>query len=419
MVTARPLGEPNLVRYEASFRLASDPLLDAAGVVVSARVDGCDHFFEGAPRAKNRVVFSLSGDRGGRRLEAEVQCVHTAVCLITTDELAKAPAAELVEMAVSSENEPIWLPAVEHFTALRSYVAGVAEVGVGCLLRAKFATGAPRDLAPLAFNDFMRRQVLHGLLELAERDWLVVQFVASHADVADPWDREFWLRLKGLAEKPNLSAAAAGALAAVPHWEVARALGANPSTPPSLLAKLAQVDPLGRLKRTGKGREARTPFGEAHELGTWKIRASVASNPSAPPGVLVALGSATDVACRRAVASNPATPPAALKQLTRDADDSVVERALANPVCPAEALEDAARSGSLGAKVSVAKNPNAPPRALRALAADPSVVVRLVVVRNPGATRQVLDALSRDQNRVVRKLALATRRVKILKPLPS
>ena len=100
---------------------------------------------------------------------ASVDCVHTAVgempageALALSDHPAKA-----VEYARSTESRPVKLSPEDHFAALKSYVAGIAEMGVGAMLRAGYATGELGGAMPFGFNSLMQSQVLAALRQVA------------------------------------------------------------------------------------------------------------------------------------------------------------------------------------------------------------------------------------------------------------
>ncbi|GAB4325032.1 MAG: hypothetical protein Kow0069_30940 [Promethearchaeota archaeon] len=138
-------------RYEAEFKLNSDPALASAGVRVVARVDA-------SPRSvKNRIAFRND------RAEATVDCVHTAVLTLAAGSLP--PSGEgIVELARSTEHAPVKLPAEEHFASLKSYVGGMSEVGLGNLFRLSYhGPGFGGRRQPFGFNALMQRQVVAAL----------------------------------------------------------------------------------------------------------------------------------------------------------------------------------------------------------------------------------------------------------------
>jgi len=90
--------------------------------------------------------------------EACVECVHVAVYAGPLESLP--PDAEL---ARSSESHPIKLAPEEHFFALNSYVAGIAEAGLGGM----FALAREAGNLSVGFNALMQRQVLTVLSRIA------------------------------------------------------------------------------------------------------------------------------------------------------------------------------------------------------------------------------------------------------------
>lgn len=111
-------------RLEATFPLEWDPVLRARGVTITARVDWQGR---GATQLdlRNRIVFGLpSGE------ESSVDCVHAVVATLPAGEAAAVdwsdPPAGLTPTR-TLEGSPGLLPPAGHFTALKSFVAGVAE----------------------------------------------------------------------------------------------------------------------------------------------------------------------------------------------------------------------------------------------------------------------------------------------------
>ncbi|HMF34951.1 MAG TPA: hypothetical protein VKK79_26250, partial [Candidatus Lokiarchaeia archaeon] len=118
-------GPPRVFRYEASFPLANDFLLNRAGVEICARTE------MDAYRIRNRIIF-----RRGER-EAVVDCVHTAVSTLDPAMLLSETGdvdEERLEQVASTEQQQTRLPLAAHFASLKSYVAGIAELGIGNIL---------------------------------------------------------------------------------------------------------------------------------------------------------------------------------------------------------------------------------------------------------------------------------------------
>lgn len=172
-VLKEPQGwEPGAYRYEATFPLARDPALQHAGVEIVARVD-----FSKETRVHNRIVFH----RGGK--ERGIDCIHTAVCTMDSRELFERPRdptgtdapdedleARIVEYARTTEIRPVTLAPEEHFVSLKSYVAGIAEMGLLNLMTASYYSEAlnPTTL-PFGFNSYMQKQLLSALRGVAPR----------------------------------------------------------------------------------------------------------------------------------------------------------------------------------------------------------------------------------------------------------
>ncbi len=152
-----PLGKSGSeYRYEQRFQLVSDPILDRAGVFIYARVNITEEGIQ------NRIVFARDGQ------EAAVHCVHTAITSITTSALRRLDEKHIVELAKSTEFNPIELRPEEHFASLKSYVAGVAELGIANLMRLSYySEDIDASSLPFGFNTLMQKQVVSALHEVS------------------------------------------------------------------------------------------------------------------------------------------------------------------------------------------------------------------------------------------------------------
>jgi len=141
-------------KYEAFFPLAGSP-----GVEVGARVLSI------AGDAYNEIAFRHGDD------EAVVTCTHTVVKMSTgwDEALGYAEDGMLLGMRAAEDDRawmvPVELSPEEHFGALKSYVAGIAEWGIEALLDATYRAGDWVDL-PFGFNSQMQAQVMLALLEV-------------------------------------------------------------------------------------------------------------------------------------------------------------------------------------------------------------------------------------------------------------
>ncbi len=147
-------------KYEQFFRLKADLELDRDGITIGARVE-----FKSPERPiKNRIVF-----RKGK-VETQVSCVHTALFTLDATEALIASDEQLVDLAKCSEREtePIKLPPEEHFVSLRSYVEGIAMLGIRNIIGASYYSEKinPETL-PFGFNSAMQKQIITALHQLA------------------------------------------------------------------------------------------------------------------------------------------------------------------------------------------------------------------------------------------------------------
>ncbi len=125
-------------RYDAVFPLINDEILNAAGIAIGAR---CDVFQDGTTH--NRIFF--------KRGESEIstRCVHTVLIapvdgtdqcslILGRDRLLESGNILTEERSIIRMNLPASkLMPQEHFFALKSFVAGIAEVGLATFLSAK------------------------------------------------------------------------------------------------------------------------------------------------------------------------------------------------------------------------------------------------------------------------------------------
>ncbi len=156
-----PLNEWYLVyRFEAWYPLSQDPALNASGVEIGARVDedreGLVH---------NHIVFRYEGK------EAIVECTHTVV--FTGPAKMALGLAEDAHIGRRETSQVVTLPSWGHFAALKSYVAGISEVGLTQLLRYSLDSEHTEE-STFGFNTIMRRQILQALNTVAPEPTLAL-----------------------------------------------------------------------------------------------------------------------------------------------------------------------------------------------------------------------------------------------------
>lgn len=160
------LEKESMYRYEVGFPLKRDPLLDGAGVTIWARVDFSTNLFSDAVDVHNKLVFKRGSE------ESFVHCIHTAVNIELEEalKLSKLGWGAEGDLARSTEIFPVELSPEEHFVSLRSYVSGIAEMGIKNALIATYHSDQinPYSL-PFGFNALMHRQVVRALEELVPK----------------------------------------------------------------------------------------------------------------------------------------------------------------------------------------------------------------------------------------------------------
>ncbi len=192
-------GRFGISHFEEEYALESDPPLIAAGVTIAARVD----FFSDG-RSSNRIVF-----RRGKR-KASVACTHTIIYNGPVDtalaihaaieagsknvmlpqipkeeyqetpdvsrpaqnpKLAfEQPSENIVRETKAGSGKPADLLPWEHFAALKSYVAALAEQGITNLLANSFTSedNNPSTLST-GFNAAMQQQILRALARIGPK----------------------------------------------------------------------------------------------------------------------------------------------------------------------------------------------------------------------------------------------------------
>ena len=169
----------NGFKYEAFFPLENDPELHHARVSIGARVEVESN--KTTPIIKNRIIFKR------KSREACVNCVHTAICAIPVEDALDASAEKIVELAHSTESKPINLSPEDHFVSLKSYVEGIASLGIRQMIGiAYYNKDLYAENLPFGFNTLMQRQVISALRMVAysATQALVREFIIGLAENA-------------------------------------------------------------------------------------------------------------------------------------------------------------------------------------------------------------------------------------------
>ncbi len=173
--------------YESVFNLDSDPGLQFIGISIAARVevysDGTLH---------NYLVF-----RQGRRL-TRVNCVHTVVYALNPTVISSQTPLVPEGNLRSTASHPAIIPPWEHFAALKSYVAGIADIGLKNILIATYIPDDSPLFLPFGFNALMQEQVLRAIRTLSPQAALTLaQGVIGELleTKSDKWFREHFEEL--------------------------------------------------------------------------------------------------------------------------------------------------------------------------------------------------------------------------------
>ncbi|MHA1732411.1 MAG: leucine-rich repeat domain-containing protein [Promethearchaeota archaeon] len=396
-------------KYEQSFPLEKDIAFHNSGVEIVARVE-----VKQDGRVRNRIVF-----RRGEQ-ETSVTCVHTAVFEMTpSDALAlEGDPRELIELARSTELRPVELPPEEHFASLKSYVAGIAELGVVNLLNASYASREVNpETLPFGFNAELHKQVVHALRTLVPgvtramiRD-LVIQLAYT---VASDWFDSRVQLLDDLYDFVDVVATEPETFELVDSLvesEKLRMLCARfPRAHPEVLSKLAR-DPnwITRnlvAKNPALGREAAQVLSRDAD---WRVRKELALNPATPRGILRALASDGNQQVRIWVQANPGVTPDILDALARDpsSDEQVLLLVAQHLKVSEGTLEYLSTHGTTDVKVRASEHPRVTQRVLEVLANDPAPTVRCAVAQNPDCPQGLLRRLAGDPEFAVKQLVHA------------
>lgn len=121
------------------------------------------------------------------------------------------------------------------------------------------------------------------------------------------------------------------------------------------------------------------------------------SNPSTPPDVLAEIADSYLSELQIAVAGNESAPITALEKLGHKWSDESVKAAVArNAFTPVNVLAELAQDRSVEVKTAVAKNASTPVNVLAELAKDPSFDVKTAVADNKATTADILQLLAGD-----------------------
>ncbi len=325
-----PLPGDKGFKYEISYPLEKDPPLFQAGVTIGARVE----VNPGMP-PHNRIILKREVK------EAIVNCIHTAICEVPVGEAVKLPETLLnandatnptFERVTSTEKLLLVLPPEEHFASLKSYVAGIAEMGLTNVLCASYHSDAvnPTTL-PFGFNSEMQSQIARALREIApETTNILVQNVLVELIREVPFD---WILprvqlLNGMYDFERVifadPAAFEAVFAVVPDPILFRMAAQFHSTHPDILFHaLEQKNPeiLAAISQ-------KWLYENPHSYSfiaepTARLRAIIAFHHLTSTSVLEALTTDACVPVRKAVARHPNTSLSTLAHLAQDKDATV------------------------------------------------------------------------------------------------
>ncbi len=371
-------GPPRVFRYEADFPLEQDSFLNRAGVKISARSE------MDAYKIRNRIVFK----RGEK--ESTVDCVHTAVCIFENAAALPPEGAEdtILEQVKSTEDYQARLPLAEHFASLKSYVAGIAEIGLANIITTSYHSEALNPMTlPFGFNAQMQAQILRALREIApgETRALIRDHLVELATSVPPaW---FIARLSlldaiyGFADTLFDEPQAFEVIDEVLHDPTFRVMAARSSQAhPKILASIAQ---------------------DAND----EHRQIVADNSRTRAETLAELARSEDHRVRNRVAVNPNLGPNTMKRLAQDPQFDVRFHLLWRRDLPADVLSVLAGDADPRVRQRVATHLNVTPEIMIRLTNDPDFHVRNAVNRNPGVAPKLKHVTQWENGRPLDHIA--------------
>ncbi|GAB4324096.1 MAG: hypothetical protein Kow0069_29510 [Promethearchaeota archaeon] len=418
--------------YEATYSLSngSDAELDAAGVKIVARVR-----VEAGGVTRNQIAFR-AGD-----LEKIVHCVHTAVYVGELSEVSDLSAELLADLAQSTENKPIQLTPEEHFASLKSYVAGLAELGLGNAFRWVYGPGGSLD--GLGFNSLLLQQVATAIRSLVPEaskrfftsvaveiarasppSWLVenIEFLDRALGLGDVFlDLTMFRRFCSILGAERLRAAAVlqPVVATAVLLDVARdaspetraKLALRPELPEAVLSALAH-DPVLEIRVAAAKHPAATVNSLRHAAydPDPRVRLAVLDRRAIPVDLAAELESDEDHRVRLRLAGHRSAPLSTIAKMLADPDPEVrvlaatraaivprLERALVRAWDDRlkEATVEKMRGLDRPAKVLAGFTARMA-SILEALAEDGDALVRAAVAGNPATPKWVLLRLCQD-----------------------
>lgn len=186
-------------------------------------------------------------------------------------------------------------------------------------------------------------------------------------------------------------------------WQTSKRLLARANLPVQIVeALLGHRDSPIRVKAAAHPQLSPDRLRALSQYQDEEICLGVASNRNTPPDILSAIYKKS-LRVRSAVASNPSAPPSLLVLLA--GDFAVWAQVANNPGAPATLLTQLATHESLDVRENVARNSAAPLSVLQLLAKDKDYEVRETLAENPTTPTDILELLLQDEDKDVRELA--------------
>ncbi len=317
-----------------------------------------------AYKIRNRIVFKRGDD------ETTVDCVHTAVCVFKNANALPQEGEEestILEQVKSTEGRQVCLPLAEHFASLKSYVAGIAELGIGNIMMTSYQSEDLNPITlPFGFNAQMQAQILQALRKIApaESCSLIRDHLVEMATSVPPdWFVDhltLFDDIYGLADTLFNEPQAFEVVDEVVHSYTFRLSAAkSPQAHPKVLHIISQ-DAYDELKQV------------------------VAENPHTGVETLAALAHSEDHRVRNRVATNPNLTPEMMALLAKDSQFDVRYHLLWRRDIPPDVLKILAGDPDSRVRQKVATHLNVTPEIMNQLANDTDFRVRRAVNRNPG-----------------------------------
>ena len=389
-------------KYESCYIPFKDESLAKLGIQICAETE-----FSRSGSIQNRITFR----RGEQK--SSVNCVHTAVCQITSSE--KSP---LGFETVSTEQKPIlrgMLSPEEHYFALKSVVELLSEQGIQDLMIQAFERQAETGQQPIDMNHLMRQQISRALLEIAPEETKDLALTMLEYVVADDKTRMrvFSKDFKDVFCSASLTGedverldAIDGGLKELPS-EIRSCIVDLMNTDEAYSYDIAEIlanDPSWeiRAKIAGVWFFAGEMLDKLRDDDEWQVRQAVASNPNIDENDMRKLATDEYWQVRQVIAQRFDLPKDLIKKL---ADDPMrmVRKIIAKRQSLSPEMVELLSRDVWDVREAIADRKDLPKTLMKTLAVDNDDTVRLVIAERLDLSPSLIEELVVDVDPSVRE----------------